>query len=316
MSGFVGRLPVGKRSHDEAVRHQRHFGFGGTLGAPLPPRFEECHAGRRHGDAPYPSRLGGLLATFVSCAIDRASDADRVVLDVGPAQCTELPPTCSGEDGEIQQHSPAFVVCLSSSEELANLVNGRHHQFGALDRRRLRALGGVSVEPAPAHRLTQGSREDCVVPTDAGRLECPRTPDARSQLSVPLVELSGGELCDPEIAELGEDDRLGRAPGIVESSRGAPPSVAVPEPFVDQLADGDVACLNGFGLIELLLPLAKSPLRFGLVLGVDVLADLSWPTGRRIRTGEDTELPSARASLSNRSGTLGSSRSPGVLAHA
>ncbi len=152
--------------------------------------------------------------------------------------------------------------------------------------------------------------------TDAGRLEGTMTALAGGQLAVPLVEVPGRQIGDWNVAELGEDDGLGRPPGVVESPGGPAPGLAVAQPFLDQGADGRRRVRGAQVVVQFLLSRPQLSPRFRLVLGLDGLGPLPGVTRHRVGADEDTEAPGAWASSLNRPCTLGSSRWPGRWPHA
>jgi|GEM_PF-3513057 len=272
----------------------------------------------RHDDerlADLPARLGALLALVGAGPVERASETDRVAVEVGLAEGAELAPSGTGQDGQGQEHPPALIPLGGGGQQAAHLVVGGHPELGALEPGGPGTFGRVAVEPAPAHRLAEGSGQHGVVPSDACCLEGPASALSGGKFAVPLVEVTGIQIDDPPVAELGVDHRLGRAPGVVKGPRGTSPSRAVAEPLFDQGAYGGIARSHRLAVGEFLLPLARLALRLRLVPRSDEPADLAGPPGLRVRPDEDPQLPFTLAELSNRSCTLGTSPSLGRVFH-
>jgi hypothetical protein len=179
----------------------------------------------RHDDerlADLPARLGALLALVGAGPVERASETDRVAVEVGLAEGAELAPSGTGQDGQGQEHPPALVPLGGGGQQAAHLVVGGHPELGALETGGPGTFCRVAVEPAPAHRLAEGSGQHGVVPSDACCLEGPASALSGGKFAVPLVEVTGIQIDDPPVAELGVDHRLGRAPGVVKGPRGTP----------------------------------------------------------------------------------------------
>ncbi len=238
VSGLTGLLPSGNGETTKASGTSVTSIAAAHVGATSTPGFEQRPAGGSDHDPTLTPALGALLPTVGPRPVEGAPDPDPLAFDIGPAQGAELTPPGPGEDGQGQEHPPAFVALGSSGQERLHLLDGGNLELGMAQGRGLGPLGRVAVDPAPADGLAECGREHGMVAADAGRLERTVTALTGGQLAVPLVEVPGRQLGDRDVAELGVDDGLGRPPGVVERPGGPAPGLAVAQPFLDEGADG------------------------------------------------------------------------------
>ncbi len=249
--------------------------------------LEQCPPTRCHDDPALTPAFGALLPTVGSRPVEGAANPDRFAVDVGPAHGARLAPTGAGRDRQRKQHAPALVAFCPPGQECPYLAASRYPELGPTQRRRLCPFGRVPIEPPPADGLAQCGGEHRLVTTDAGWLEGTAPALAPRQLLVPLVEVPGHQLSDRDVAELGEDGRFGRAPGVVEGPRGTASCLTAAEPFFGQGSDGHRRVRGDPVVVQFLLPGSQGCPGFGLVLGLDGLGSLPRVSGNRIGADED-----------------------------